>query len=85
MTDILVGVLFFTAIVMVLVAVITAARRMLLPAGGVSIRVNRESVYDVSPGGKLLHVLAGQGLFLPAACAGGGTCGLCEPDGDRVA
>jgi len=77
-TQILLGVLLFTAIVMVLVTVITAARALLLPRGRVTIRVNGEQEFIVSPGDKLLAALASQEVFLPSACAGAGTCGLCR-------
>ena len=78
MTEILVGVLLFTAIVMVLVTAITAARAVLLPRGRVTIRVNDRHEFVVSPGGKLLTALAAHDVYLPSACAGAGTCGGCR-------
>ncbi|MDH3592489.1 MAG: NADH:ubiquinone reductase (Na(+)-transporting) subunit F, partial [Planctomycetota bacterium] len=44
----------------------------------VTIRVNRDREFVVRPGDRLLTTLAGEGVFLPAACGGGGTCGLCR-------
>ncbi|MCK7537772.1 MAG: 2Fe-2S iron-sulfur cluster-binding protein [Marinilabiliales bacterium] len=32
----------------------------------------------VSPGSNLLTTLSGNGIFLPSACGGGGTCGMCK-------
>jgi len=76
--EILLGVLLFTSIVMLLVAVITAARALLLPRGHVTIRVNDQQEFVVPPGGKLLAALASHEVFLPSACAGAGTCGICR-------
>lgn len=78
MSPILAGVLLFTAIVLALVAAITLARRILLPPGEVTVRVGRDRAFSVRPGGRLLAVLAQEGVFLPAACGGAGTCGLCR-------
>ena len=78
MHEMVIGVLLYTAVVMVLVAIITAARALLLPSGNVTIVLNAERRLVVRPGGKLLGTLAAEGIFLPAACAGGGVCGLCR-------
>jgi len=78
MREVLVGVLLFVALVMVLVTLITMARALLLPRGDVAIRVNGERTLVVAPGGRLLGALAAEGIFLPAACGGAGTCGLCR-------
>ncbi|MDH3591782.1 MAG: NADH:ubiquinone reductase (Na(+)-transporting) subunit F [Planctomycetota bacterium] len=78
MSEILVAVALFTTIVLVLVAIITAARKLLLPGGDLTISVNRDKKFVVRPGGKLLAALAGEGVFLPAACGGRGMCGLCR-------
>ena len=32
----------------------------------------------VSPGTNLLSTFSGNGIFLPSACGGGGTCGMCK-------
>jgi len=75
---ILLGVILFTLLVMALVALITLVRRWIRPEGDVSLRVNGERELAVRPGGKLLAALADHGLFLPAACGGAGSCGLCR-------
>ena len=74
------GVVAFTVVVLALVVVILLARLVLVPRGKVSITINDDpdKVITVRPGGKLLHVLADQKIFVPSACGGGGTCGQCK-------
>ena len=78
--EILVSVVAFTVLCMGLVVVITLARRMLVPQGDVAITINddEEKTLHVPTGGKLLGTLASQGIFVPSACGGGGTCGQCK-------
>ncbi|NVK18165.1 MAG: NADH:ubiquinone reductase (Na(+)-transporting) subunit F [Methylocystaceae bacterium] len=71
------GVVVFTAIVLALVLIILVFRKMLVPSGNVSILINNEKTIEVAPGGKLLTTLADNGLFIPSACGGGGSCGQC--------
>ena len=72
------GVVMFTVIVLMLVAVILSARAKLVNSGDVTIVVNEEKTITVPAGGKLLQTLAGSGLFLPSACGGGGSCAQCK-------
>ncbi|MBZ2188032.1 NADH:ubiquinone reductase (Na(+)-transporting) subunit F [Alcanivorax sp. JB21] len=78
--EIVFGVVMFTTIVLLLVAVILAARSRLVSSGNVHININEdESVsIDAPAGGKLLNTLADQGIFLSSACGGGGTCAQCK-------
>ncbi len=78
MLEIALGVVMFTAIVLVLVFVILVARGFLIPSGLVNIRINEERTVKSGAGIKLLNALAGSELFLPSACGGGGTCGQCR-------
>lgn len=75
---IVLGVVMFTVIVLALVAVILSARAKLVNSGAVQININGEKTLTVPAGGKLLQTLAGNGLFLPSACGGGGTCAQCK-------
>ncbi|EAR60597.1 NADH:ubiquinone reductase (Na(+)-transporting) subunit F [Neptuniibacter caesariensis] len=77
--EIVLGVVMFTAVVLVLVAVILAARSKLVSSGNVTISINNdpEKSVTVPAGGKLLQTLADQGIFIPSACGGGGTCAQC--------
>ena len=78
MNEIIVGVSVFTGIILFLVFIILAAKKQLVPEGTVNITVNGEKTFTVEPGGKLLSTLADQGLFVPSACGGGGTCAQCK-------
>ena len=72
------GVLFFTLIVIALVTIIMVARSWLVATGNVSIVINGERTISVPAGGKLLQTLAAAKLFVPSACGGSGTCGQCR-------
>lgn len=76
--EIILGVAFFTVIVLVLVALILAAKKILVPSGNVSILINDQKRISVPVGGKLLGALSEAGIFVSSACGGGGTCAQCE-------
>ena len=75
---VLLGVFFFTAVVLTLVIVILGAKKVLVAAGDVKIVVNDGKIITVPSGGKLLGCLADNGIFVSSACGGGGTCALCK-------
>ncbi len=74
------GVLIFTVIVMMLVALILVARSWLIPPGEVTLNINDDPDKSllVNPGDKLLGVLGNHDIFIPSACGGGGTCAQCR-------
>ena len=72
------GVVFFTLIVLSLVAIISIARSKFVSSGDVNIIINDEKTISVPAGGKLLQTLASAHLFVPSACGGGGTCAQCR-------
>lgn len=76
--EVVFGVAFFTAIILLLVFVILFARSKLVASGNVQININGEKDIEVPVGGKLLGSLATAGLFVPSACGGGGTCAQCR-------
>jgi len=80
--EIILGVSMFTAIVLALVLVILFAKSKLVSSGDVTISINGdpEKAVTTAAGGKLLGALADQGIFIPSACGGGGTCGQCRVD-----
>lgn len=78
MLEIGLGVAFFTAIVLVLVVIILAAKAKLVASGPVTITINGEKEITVPAGGKLLGALAENQLFVSSACGGGGTCAQCK-------
>ncbi len=52
------------------------ARKKLIPQGEVTLKVN-DREYMVSPGSTVLSVLGNNEIYLPSACGGQGTCGMC--------
>jgi Na+-transporting NADH:ubiquinone oxidoreductase subunit F len=75
-----IGIGMFTIVVSLLVVVILAAKRQLVNTDAVTISINGDASKSVhTPAGdKLLAALAGQQIFIPSACGGGGTCGQCR-------
>ncbi len=78
MLEVLLGVLFFTVIVLSLVSMILGAKSKLVATGNVEILINDEKTVTTPVGSKLLTALADAGLFVPSACGGGGTCAQCR-------
>nr|MBF0222519.1 NADH:ubiquinone reductase (Na(+)-transporting) subunit F [Desulfobulbaceae bacterium] len=80
MIEIITGVTLFTAIVLVLVALILAAKSSLVPSSEVAITINDDEANTivVEAGNKLLNTLAANKIFVSSACGGGGTCGQCR-------
>lgn len=78
MTEIFLGVLFFSVIVLALVVVILIAKGFMVASGDVAIEVNEQETLKVPAGGKLLSALAANKIFVSSACGGGGTCAQCK-------
>lgn len=78
MGETVLGVVAFTAIVLVLSLLVLAARRLLVPAGECGITINDRDTVSAPVGQKLLGILDDAGIHLPSACGGAGTCGLCK-------
>ena len=79
-TEIILGVIMFTGMVLALVALILSARAQLVSSGAVTIEINGdpEKTITAAAGDKLLQTLASNGVFLSSACGGGGTCAQCK-------
>ncbi len=71
------SIIVFLIIIMLLVIMLLFARDKLSPKGDVTLYINERDLV-VSPGSNLLTTLSGSGIYLPSACGGGGTCGLCR-------
>jgi Na+-transporting NADH:ubiquinone oxidoreductase subunit F len=73
------GISAFLIIILALVAMLMVAKAKLVPAADVKIVVNddEENPIVVQAGGTLLNALAEKKIFIPSACGGGGTCGVC--------
>ena len=79
-TNILVAVVVFSAVILALAFMLISARKRLVPQGDVKIIVNgdEDKPLLVKPGSSLLGALSDMNVFLPSACGGGGTCAMCE-------
>lgn len=68
----------FLIVVMTLVSMLLFVKAKLSPSGKITIDINNgERVVEVDGGGTLLSTLGSNGIFLPSACGGGGTCIQC--------
>ena len=68
----------FLTIIMLLVVILLVAKRFLVPSGPVNITVNDKDNLTVESGSSLLSTLTSNGVFLPSACGGKGSCGQCK-------
>ena len=73
-----ISIVVFLVVIMLLVALLLYARRKLTPQGKVNLIINEEKEFEVDPGFTLLTTLSDQKIFLPSACGGVGTCGMCK-------
>ena len=75
---VLTSVIVFLVVILLLVIILLYARKKLTPQGEVKITINGEKELTVQPGTSLLSTLAANNIFLPSACGGQGTCGMCK-------
>ena len=80
MTTVVLGVAVFLFLIIALVGVLMVAKAKLVPSGDVSIIVNGDAdkTIKTQAGTTLLGTLAEQKIFIPSACGGKGTCGVCK-------
>ncbi len=74
---IIITIVVFFVVVIVLTSVLLFAKAKLMPSGKIKITINGEKELEVNGGDTLLNTLSSQGIFLPSACGGGGTCAQC--------
>ena len=75
---VLITIAVFLLVILVLVLMLLFAKAKLSPSGKIKININNgERILEVDGGGTLLSTLGNQGIFLPSACGGGGTCVQC--------
>jgi Na+-transporting NADH:ubiquinone oxidoreductase subunit F len=74
------GMLGFTVTIVMLTLLLLVVKARLSPGGKVKIGINHEdeNTLEVQAGGTLLGALASRGIFVPSACGGKGTCGVCR-------
>ncbi len=72
----------FTIVILTLVAVLMAAKNKLVDGGDVNIAINGDPSHTLTApsGGTLLSTLANNKIFIPSACGGKGSCGVCKLD-----
>lgn len=78
MQQIILSIVIFLAITLILVSVLLYVRKKLVPEGDVKININGEKELTVKTGSSLLSTLAEQKIYLPSACGGKGSCGMCK-------
>ena len=80
MVTVTLGVAMFSFVIVSLVGLLMMARRQLVATGEVTITVNGdpEKALHMPAGGTLLGTLADSKLFVPSACGGKGSCGVCK-------
>jgi Na+-transporting NADH:ubiquinone oxidoreductase subunit F len=70
----------FVMIIMGLVALLALLEKKLVQSDDCTILINGDSEQSprVSAGTNLLMALSNQKIFIPSACGGGGSCGMCK-------
>ncbi len=78
-TYIVSSVIVFSFVIMLLVTLLMIAAKKLVPQGLAKLSINEGSrEIEIKPGASLLTALSNEKIFLPSACGGGGTCGMCK-------
>ncbi len=77
-TVVLLSIGVFLGIILALVLILLYARKKLTPQGKVTLTINEEKELEVEPGTTILSTLSNNEVYLPSACGGGGTCGMCK-------
>ncbi len=79
MTTVVLGVGMFTFTIVALVGLLMMARNQLVATGDVTITINGDPAKALctSAGSTLLSTLAANRIFIPSACGGKGSCGVC--------
>ena len=77
-TTIICSVVIFLLFNSLLVYIILYAKSKLTPSGQVKITINGKDELESEAGSSLLATLSNKKIFLPSACGGGGTCGMCR-------
>jgi Na+-transporting NADH:ubiquinone oxidoreductase subunit F len=70
----------FSSFILALVAILNFAEKKLVAKGNVKILINddEQKSLQVAAGSNLLKALSNHNIFLPSACGGSGTCGVCK-------
>jgi Na+-transporting NADH:ubiquinone oxidoreductase subunit F len=74
---IIIAIVVFLVVVLILTALLLFVKAKLSPSGKIKITINGDKEIEVDGGNTLLTTLSSEGIFLPSACGGGGTCIQC--------
>ncbi len=76
----LLSILIFTGVILILVTVLLFVEAKVTTQGEheICINGNRDEALKVSGSPTLLSALSSNGIFLPSACGGSGSCGMCK-------
>lgn len=77
LTVVLTSIVVFLIVIIFLVVILLYARKKLIPQGAVKLKIN-DKEFEVFPGSTVLSVLGQNEIYLPSACGGQGTCGMCD-------
>lgn len=72
------SIISFLTVILLLVALLLYAKAKLTPSGSVKLTINEQEEIMVKPGDTILTTLSNNKIYLPSACGGGGTCGMCK-------
>lgn len=72
-----ISIVVFLIVLLLLVIVLLYARQKLVPSGDVTLKINDREM-TVQTGNNVMSTMSANGIFLPSACGGGGTCGECR-------
>ncbi|MCC8173533.1 MAG: NADH:ubiquinone reductase (Na(+)-transporting) subunit F [Odoribacter sp.] len=76
---IITGIVVFLLVILLLVGMLLFAKAKLTPKGELQIDINKgERVFNTEPGISLLAAMTNEKIFLPSACGGKGSCGMCK-------
>mgnify|MGYP006055751111 FL=1 len=75
--EIITPIIFLLAIVLTLTAILLLAKTFLVSSGKVKITINGDKTIEVDGGSTLVTTIGNEGILLPSACGGGGTCVQC--------
>ena len=76
----LIGTAVFSSVIMLLVGLLLLVEAKVVLKGNRSVMINddAEKVFQVDIGTSLLKALSNNNIFIPSACGGGGSCGMCK-------
>lgn len=75
---ILTSIVVFLSVILLLVIILLVAKKYLSPSGNVNIIINEDKTLSVPQGVSIMSTLTQNGIYLPSACGGKGSCGQCK-------